>query len=299
MPRASGFFYSLVPSNFSTSLLMNDQNLPSTASPAPTLMGIVNVTPDSFSDGGDFLEPAAAIDHGLALQEDGAGILDVGGESTRPGAQLVPEAEEIARILPVIEGLAANASVPISIDTRKPGVAIAAMEAGATLWNDVSALTYSAESLSAASRLDCQIVLMHAQGTPQTMQINPFYDDVVTDVQASLEARVQACLLAGIDRDRLILDPGIGFGKTLAHNLALIRALPDLTALGYPVLFGASRKRFIAALDRDGPAEDRVGGSVAAALQAARAGARILRIHDVAQTRQALAIDRAIIGYPS
>ncbi|MEO1150689.1 MAG: dihydropteroate synthase [Pseudomonadota bacterium] len=273
---------------------MSKSNFSPDVSPAPTLMGIVNVTPDSFSDGGTYFDPGAAISHGLSLQADGAGILDVGGESTRPGAALVPEAEEIDRVLPVIKGLARAVSVPISIDTRKPAVAIAAMEAGASIWNDVSALTYTPDSLSVAARLDCQIVLMHAQGTPQTMQDNPAYDDVVGEVMAALEARVQVCLLSGIDRDRLILDPGIGFGKTLDHNLALMRGLPDLAALGYPVLFGASRKRFIAALDREVEAHARLGGSLAAALWATDHGAQILRVHDVAQTRQALAIHRAL-----
>jgi len=262
--------------------------------PPPRIMGIVNVTPDSFSDGGRFAGPDAAIAHGLSLVKDGADILDIGGESTRPGAEPVPLAQERTRVLPVIEGLRAQTDIPISIDTRKPEIAADAVAAGATIWNDVSALGFSADSLSIATRLDCEIVLMHAQGSPQTMQDNPTYDDVVGEVLTWLTERVQACRNAGIAESRLILDPGIGFGKTLAHNLDLMRGLDRVLSLGLPVLFGASRKRFIAALDRDGPADARLGGSIAAALHAAARGAAILRVHDVAQTRQALAVASAL-----
>lgn len=260
----------------------------------PLLMGIVNVTPDSFSDGGRFDDASQAVDHAMMLVDEGAHILDIGGESTRPGADFISEDQECSRVIPVIEALRTRTDISLSIDTRKPGVAVAAMEAGASIWNDVSALTFSDDSLSIASRLSCELVLMHAQGTPQTMQDNPCYDDVVRDVITWLEARVQASMLAGISRDRLIIDPGIGFGKTLAHNLALMANLEAIESLGLPVLLGASRKRFIAALDRDGPAQERVGGSIAAAIIAAQKGANILRIHDVAQTRAALAVLRGI-----
>lgn len=260
----------------------------------PLLMGVVNVTPDSFSDGGDFLDPAHAIDHALGLAADGAAILDIGGESTRPGADPVDEATECARVLPVIRAVAAQTAAAISIDTRKPGVARAAVEAGATIWNDVSALAFAPDSLATAAALDCRIVLMHAQSDPKTMQDDPRYDDVVGEVSAFLAARIAACEAAGVRRDRLLVDPGVGFGKTVDHNLALIRALPDFAALGCPVLLGASRKRFIAAIDRQGAAAARVGGSIAAALAGAARGASILRVHDVAATRQALAVHFAL-----
>ncbi len=260
----------------------------------PLLMGVVNVTPDSFSDGGSFQDPGHAIDHALRLVGEGAAIVDIGGESTRPGAEPVEPAAELARVLPVIRGLASQTAAAISIDTRKPAVARACVEAGASIWNDVSALTYAPDSLGAASSLDCRIVLMHAQGDPKTMQEAPRYDDVVAEVQAFLAARIAACEAAGVARERLIVDPGIGFGKTAAHNLALIAGLRAFGAFGRPVLLGASRKRFIAALDREGPAQGRLGGSVAAALVGARGGAAILRVHDVAATRQALALQIAL-----
>lgn len=260
----------------------------------PLLMGIVNVTPDSFSDGGKFLAAAAAVAHGVRLAEEGADILDIGGESTRPGADEVSVDEEIARVLPVIEGLKARVGGALSIDTRKPEVARAAVAAGASIWNDVSALSFSPESLETAAALSCDVVLMHAQGEPATMQDDPRYDDVVGEVMAFLDARMQAATAAGVAEERLILDPGIGFGKTLAHNLALLAGLPRLAALGRPLLVGASRKRFIAALDRHNPADDRLAGSLAAALAAAARGASMIRVHDVAETRQALAVFGAI-----
>lgn len=261
---------------------------------APRLMGIVNVTPDSFSDGGMFLAAEAAIAHGFRLAEEGADILDIGGESTRPGADEVSADEEIARILPVIEGLKARVGAALSVDTRKPEVARAAVAAGAAIWNDVSALTYSADSLETAAALGCEVVLMHAQGAPKTMQDDPRYDDVVSDVADFLAARAAAAEAAGVARARIVLDPGIGFGKTTGHNLALLAGLGRIAALGYPVLLGASRKRFIAALDRDGPAQERLGGSLAAVLAGFSRGAAIFRVHDVAATRQALAVAAAI-----
>ncbi|MEK7266052.1 MAG: dihydropteroate synthase [Pseudomonadota bacterium] len=262
-------------------------------------MGVVNVTPDSFSDGGAYNDPAHAIDHGLKLVDEGAAILDIGGESTRPGADLVGEETELSRVIPVIKGLASQTAAAISIDTRKPAVARACVEAGASIWNDVSALAFSEDSLAIAAALDCRIVLMHAQGDPKSMQNDPRYDDVVEEVLGALARRIKACEAAGIARSRLIADPGIGFGKTLAHNLALIAGLSRFSSLGVPVLLGASRKRFIASLDRQGPAGDRLGGSIAAALAGAAGGASIIRVHDVAATRQALAVAAAIEKAPS
>ena len=257
-------------------------------------MGVVNATPDSFSDGGRFFGPDAAVAHGLKLAGDGAHILDIGGESTRPGAETVSREEETARVLPVIEALAGASPAQLSIDTRKPEVAAAAVAAGAGVWNDVSALTYAPESPEVAAGLDCAIVLMHAQGDPKTMQDRPHYDDVAEEVYAFLARRIEACLAAGIGEERLIVDPGIGFGKTLHHNLALIANLDRFCGLGRPVLLGASRKRFVAALDRDGPADERLGGSVAAVLAGFARGASIFRVHDVAATRQALAVAAAV-----
>lgn len=257
-------------------------------------MGVVNVTPDSFSDGGAFRDPAHAIDHALKLVDEGAAIVDIGGESTRPGADGVNEETELSRVIPVIKGLASQTAAAISIDTRKPAVARACVAAGASIWNDVSALRFSEESLAVAAALDCRIVLMHAQGDPKTMQDDPRYGDVVEDVRADLAGRIAACEAAGIAKSRLIVDPGIGFGKTLAHNLALIAGLGRFASLGVPVLLGASRKRFIASLDRQGPAGERLGGSIAAALAGASRGASIIRVHDVAATRQALATYFAI-----
>lgn len=257
-------------------------------------MGIVNVTPDSFSDGGAFTDARAAVAHGLQLVDEGADILDIGGESTRPGAALVLEAEELARVLPVIEGLAGKTAAAISIDTRKPGVARKALKAGASIWNDVSGLTFADDSVTTAAELSCPVVIMHAQGDPRTMQDNPSYVDVGAEVFAWLAGRIELCVAAGVKRENLIADPGIGFGKTLGHNLALLAALDRFQALDAPILLGASRKRFIASLDRKGPADARLGGSIAAALAGYDGGVDILRVHDVAATRQALAVAAAI-----
>lgn len=258
-------------------------------------MGIVNTTPDSFSDGGRLTTVEAAVAHGLSLIEQGADILDIGGESTRPGADPVGVDEEIARIAPVIAGLRARWAGPISIDTMKPQVARGAVSAGATMWNDVTALGHSPESLSAAADLGCDVVLMHMQGEPRTMQADPRYDDVVAEVTDWLTARADAAIAAGVARDRIWLDPGIGFGKTLAHNLALTAHLDRLTATGFPVLYGASRKRTIQAIDPTAtdPA-DRLGGSLALAMEAARRGAAIIRVHDVRETVQALRVQAAV-----
>ena len=262
-------------------------------------MGVVNVTPDSFSDGGRFFDETAAVSHGLALAQAGADWLDVGGESTRPGAQPVPEAEEIARVVPVIAALRAGCRTPISIDTVKPAVARAAVAAGASMWNDVTALTGAPLSLALAAELGCAVSLMHMRGDPRTMQDDPRYDDVVAEVVACLAARAQAALAAGVRREAIWLDPGIGFGKTLAHNLALLAHLDRLVALGFPVLLGVSRKRFIRSLDpkAEAPA-DRLAGSLAAALAGARAGAAMVRVHDVRETVQALTVQAAIADAP-
>jgi dihydropteroate synthase len=255
----------------------------------PRIMGVVNVTPDSFSDGGRFLAPENAIAHGLELEAEGADILDVGGESTRPGADPVSLEEECRRVLPVVEGLVKRARAPVSIDTRNGEVMRRAAEAGARIINDVSALTHDPASLEMAARLGLPVVLMHAQGNPRTMQANPTYDDVVLDVYDALQIRIEACVLAGIPTDRLIVDPGIGFGKTLAHNLALLGSLTILHGLGCAVLLGVSRKSFIAKLV-GAPAGDRLPGSLAGALLGAAQGVQLLRVHDVAATRQALAV---------
>ncbi len=258
------------------------------------IMGVVNATPDSFSDGGSFSTHRQAIDFALSLIDDGADIIDIGGESTRPGAEPTPTAEELRRVMPVIEGLAAKTDAIISIDTRKAEVARAALAAGASIWNDVSALGHDETSVATAAELGCDIVLMHAQGDPRTMQKKPQYEDVVTEVLAFLAGRIELCVAAGIKRERIIADPGIGFGKSLVHNLALMAHLDRFQQLDVPILLGASRKRFIAALDRDGPAGERLGGSLAAVLAGYARGASIFRVHDVAATRQALTVAKAI-----
>lgn len=252
------------------------------------IMGILNVTPDSFSDGGRHDDVERAVARGLRLLADGADMLDVGGESTRPGAQPVEEAVERARVLPVIQALRARTDAPISIDTMKPTVAKAAIAAGAGLWNDVSALSYSPDSLAAAAALACPVVLMHRQ--PGT---GP--DTVVDEVAAYLSKRAAAAEAAGVARDHIWLDPGIGFSKTPAQSLRLLRDLAALVALGFPVLLGASRKRFIAAADPAAvePA-DRLGGSIAVAIAGARAGVAGVRVHDPRETRQALLVEAAI-----
>ena len=262
-------------------------------------MGVVNVTPDSFSDGGSAFDPDAAVAHGLRLVAAGADVLDIGGESTRPGADPVSETEEIARTEPVIARLSRLTDRPISIDTRRIGTARAAFAAGATIWNDVSALADDgAMTFAAGSR--CDVILMHMQGAPKTMQAAPRYEDVVAEVEAFLLARAAAAEAAGVAKARIWLDPGIGFGKTLAHNLALMGALRRLCAMGYPVLLGASRKGFIAALDKSSPGPDaRLGGSLAAALWGARSGCAMVRVHDVAETAQALTVWSAFEGAAS
>lgn len=259
-------------------------------------MGVVNVTPDSFSDGGRHDEANRAVAHAMTLVSQGADWLDIGGESTRPGAAPVSADEEIARTLPVITALAQRTDTPISIDTMKPEVARAAVAAGARMWNDVAAGRFAPDALDVAAELGCELCLMHMQGEPRSMQAAPAYDDVVSEVIAFLQERVATALAAGVAPDKIWIDPGVGFGKTLAHNLALIRATARIIEeTGFPLLFGASRKRFIAAVDETATNPmDRLGGSLAAALEAARQGARIVRVHDVRETAQALKIQNAI-----
>ncbi|NHB76708.1 dihydropteroate synthase [Rhodobacter calidifons] len=254
----------------------------------PRLMGILNVTPDSFSDGGRFLAPEAAQAQAEAMA-GGAEIIDVGGESTRPGALEVPQDAEIARTVPVIRALRAGGlTMPISIDTRKSGVAAAALEAGATIVNDVSAFDFDPLLGPLVARTGVPVVLMHAQGVPASMQDDPRYDDVLLDVYDALAQRLARAEALGIGRDRIVLDPGIGFGKTLAHNLALLRGLSLFHALGCPLLLGTSRKRFIGSIGRAEAPETRAPGSIATALAGVAQGVQITRVHDVAETRQAL-----------
>jgi dihydropteroate synthase len=260
----------------------------------PAVMGILNVTPDSFSDGGRFVDAAAAVTAGQRLAAEGAAIVDVGGESTRPGSLPVDEAEELRRVIPVIERLAERLAVPVSVDTRKPGVMRRAIEAGASMVNDVGALR-APGSLEAVAGSGVAVCLMHMRGEPGTMQDAPHYDDVVAEVRAFLAARVAACEAAGIARAQLAVDPGFGFGKTLGHNLALLAGLPALAADGLPVLVGLSRKRMVGALTGRG-ADDRLAGSLAAAVVAVERGARIIRAHDVGETVDALEIVAAVRG---
>jgi dihydropteroate synthase len=262
------------------------------------VMGIVNVTPDSFSDGGTHATAAAAVAHGLRLAEEGADVLDVGGESTRPGAEEVPLEEELRRVIPVIERLVRETALPVSIDTCKPEVMRAAVEAGAGMINDVCALRREG-AIEAAAALGVPVVLMHMRGEPRSMQDDPQYDDVVAEVHRFLAERVFAAELAGIAKKNLVADPGFGFGKTTAHNLALLAQLERFTELGVPVLAGLSRKRTIGELTgRRAPAE-RAAGSVAAHLLAAQRGARILRVHDVAATVDALKVWEAVAAVPA
>jgi dihydropteroate synthase len=262
----------------------------------PRIMGVVNVTPDSFSDGGRLADAGAAVAHGLGLVLAGADILDIGGESTRPGAVPVGIDQELGRVIPVIEGLkAAGCRAPVSIDTRKAVVARAALEAGAVMFNDVSALTYDPESPAVAASAP-SVCLMHAQGDPRTMQDDPRYGDVLLDVYDFLELRVAAAGAAGIDRARMVIDPGIGFGKTLEHNLALIRRLSLFHGLGCAVMLGASRKRFIGTLSGVAEAHKRAAGSVAVGLAGLAQGVQFLRVHDVGETRQAVEVWHALAG---
>jgi len=259
------------------------------------IMGIVNVTPDSFSDGGTFLDPTAAIEHGLRLVGEGADILDVGGESTRPGAEPVSEQEEVRRVVPVVRELAARSGVPVSIDTSKAAVAQAALAAGATIVNDISALRLDPRLGAVVARSGAALVIMHMQGTPRTMQQAPHYDDLLGEVIADLAAGVGRAAAAGVEPDRILVDPGIGFGKSLEHNLELLDRLGELAVLGRAILVGPSRKAFIGRL-LDLPAAERLEGTIAACCCAADRGAHLVRVHDVGPVRRALRIVDAIRG---
>jgi dihydropteroate synthase len=258
----------------------------------PVVMGILNVTPDSFSDGGRFGDAGAAVAAGERIAAEGAAIVDVGGESTRPGSKPVDEAEELRRVIPVIERLAERLAVPVSVDTRKPGVMRRAIEAGASMVNDVGALR-APGALAAIAGSDAAVCLMHMRGEPGTMQDAPRYDDVLTEVRNFLAARDAACEAAGIARERLAIDPGFGFGKALEHNLALLAGLPALAEAGLPVLVGVSRKRMVGAMTGRGEGE-RLAGSLAAAVVAVERGASIVRAHDVHETVDALAVVAAV-----
>ena len=263
--------------------------------PAPAVMGVINVTPDSFSDGGDYLDPTAAIEHGLDLAAQGAVLIDIGGESTRPGAQQVPLDEELARVIPVVAGLARRTPVPISIDTMKAEVARQALSAGASFVNDVSALRHDPEMAGVVAGAGCPVCLMHMQGTPRTMQDDPRYADVTGEVAEFLLDRARHAEANGIRREMICLDPGIGFGKTMEHNLTLLRDLDQIVALGYPVLIAVSRKRFLGQIT--GRAErQRTAGTIAANLEAFARGAWMFRVHDVGPVREALDVAAAIRG---
>ncbi len=257
------------------------------------LMGILNVTLDSFSDGGRYLDSVKAVDHGVKLAHEGADIIDIGGESTRPGARPISVQEEMERVLPVVRGLRRAVPIPLSIDTYKAQVAQAALDEGADVVNDISALRFDPEMISLVAREKVPVVLMHMQGTPQTMQERPHYRDVLEEVKGFLLGRIHFALEAGVDPEQIIVDPGIGFGKELNHNLTLLRGLSTLTSLGQPILVGPSRKTFIGKLLKAGP-EDRLEGSLAASVAAVLAGANMIRIHDVRESRRAIKIADAL-----
>jgi dihydropteroate synthase len=261
--------------------------------PEPVVMGVVNVTPDSFSDGGEWLDPEAAIAHGLELVQQGAAILDVGGESTRPGAQPVSEAEELRRVVPVLEGLA-GAGARLSIDTSKAAVAAAAIDAGATIVNDVTALRGDPTMAALVAQRGCDVCLMHMLGEPRTMQLHPAYDDVVADVKAFLAERLAFAVAHGIAEERVWLDPGIGFGKTVDHNLELLRRLDELVALGRPLVVGTSRKSFLGKITGREP-QQRVAGTIATNVLALARGASVFRVHDVAEAHDALVVAAATL----
>jgi dihydropteroate synthase len=258
-------------------------------------MGIVNVTPDSFSDGGRFLDRSAAIDHALELAGEGADIVDVGGESTRPGSESVSEAEEMRRVIPVIEGIRARSGVPISIDTTKSAVADAALQAGADIINDVSALRSSPRMAKVAAERGAPVILMHMLGTPKTMQAEPRYGDVVAEVSRFLSLAIERAVGAGVERTQVAVDPGIGFGKTVEHNLKLIAELGSLKRLGVPVVVGASRKSFLGSI-LGADADSRLEGTLAVSALAVAKGASIIRVHDVAANRRAIEVAWAVVS---
>ena len=259
----------------------------------PKVMGILNITPDSFSDGGDFISPDSAILHAEQMLLEGADIIDIGGESTRPGAVAVSEQEELDRVVPIIEAIKQRLSVVVSIDTNKPVVMQEAVKAGAGLINDVMALQ-APDAIETASKLNVPVCLMHMQGEPRTMQQNPEYADVVADIMAFFQQRIDECIAGGILKQRLLLDPGFGFGKTLEHNLSLLKRLGEFQYFGQPLLIGISRKSMIGAILHDAPVDERLYGSLAAAVLAAEKGAAILRVHDVRATVDVLKVVDAV-----
>lgn len=263
------------------------------------VMGILNVTPDSFSDGGRYLCAEAAIARGEAMAAEGADLIDVGGESTRPGASPISAQEELDRVLPVISGLAARVAIPISIDTTKAEVATAAVGAGAAMVNDVSAMTFDAGMADAVARLGVPVCLMHMRGEPRTMQIAPTYGDVVSEVRDWLAARVEAAVAAGVRPERIVVDPGFGFGKTVEHNLTLVRRLREIASLGYPVLLGVSRKSTIGAVLGGAPPDERLEGTAAAVAIGIANGAAIVRVHDVREMVRVVRVADAIVRGPA
>jgi len=264
----------------------------------PVLVGILNVTPDSFSDGGDFLDPEAAAGHAATMLDEGAAVIDVGGESTRPGSDPVSQGGEIQRVVPVIDRiLAARPEALISVDTYRSETAAAALEAGAHLVNDVTALRGDPRMASVVAEAECPVVLMHMQGEPKTMQKEPHYTDVVSEVRDFLAQRAEYAVAAGIRREDVILDPGIGFGKNLEHNLALLRNLEAIVSLGFPVLIGASRKRFVGTITGLQEARERVFGTVATTVLAYERGATYFRVHDVRANSEALAVAEAVLRF--
>ncbi|RLJ60162.1 dihydropteroate synthase [Litoreibacter meonggei] len=298
-PLERGVAHALMPASELPTEFLDRLSAPRVVSGMPkdraALMGVLNVTPDSFSDGGEFMAPDKAIAHAKKMIAAGADILDIGGESTRPGAAFVPEVEEVARTAPIITALrSAGVETPISIDTRKAAVAEAALSAGASMLNDVSAMTYDTAMAATAVRSGAPICLMHAQGDPETMQKDPYYDHVLLDVFDYLKERIAVAEAAGIAKDRIFVDPGVGFGKTQAHNLSLIRGLSLFHTLGCPILLGVSRKRFIGNIAGVERAEDRAFGSVSLALEGIRQGVQIIRAHDIEAHSQAFALWRAM-----
>ena len=270
-----------------------------TWSPGPVLVGILNVTPDSFSDGGDFLDPEAAAGHAAILLDEGAGIIDVGGESTRPGSDPVSQEEEVRRVVPVIERIiAARPEAVISVDTYRSATAAAALDAGASIVNDVSALRGDPRMIPVVADAQCPVILMHMQGEPKTMQSEPRYTDVVREVKDFLRSRAEHAIRSGVPTENIIVDPGIGFGKNLDHNLALLRDLEVIVDLGFPVLVGASRKRFIGSITGVQEAAERVFGTVATTVLAYEKGATLFRVHDVRANSEALAVAEAVLHAP-
>lgn len=263
-------------------------------------MGILNTTPDSFSDGGKFIDIDNAINHALKMINQGADIIDIGGESTRPGAIEIDVETEISRTIPIIKALREKSNVKISIDTRKPKIAELAINAGANIWNDVSALTFSPYSIETAAKLKTPIVLMHFQGMPENMQDKPFYRDIIGEILSFFAHKIGNAIAGGVKRENIIIDVGIGFGKNLEHNLMLLANLDKFKALGCPILLGASRKSLINKIDETAiSTDDRIGGSLAIALIGAQNGANILRVHDVRETKQAMLVRQAISSHKS